>query len=190
MKPGMKMMVAQTYGVTRNENRRMIGFDRDAEREKTRNYPIPNDNNDPNGRADAPKREYMPYPPLKREEAYYGGFDPYQRSEPSQRYEPRQRYDQYPAYEVNAYMPRQVYPMQNYSPENHMPPRPQEGNRYGDIYAHGTIYAPNAMNKGMSGEEDKRVDEHKARSWVQRMTNGEKFKVEQTEQQRLTSCPQ
>lgn len=174
-------MIAQSAGITRTENRRMIGFDRDSERERTRNYPIPNDNNDPNGRADGPKREYMPYPPLnpnnRREEAYYGGYDPYQR------YEPRTPYD--------AYMPRQTYPMQPYPMENRMGER-REGNQYGDIYAHGTIYAPGAMNKGMiSGEREKKhVDEHKARSWVQKMSGGEKFRIEQTEQQRLTACPQ
>ncbi len=171
MKPGYKMMIAQTAGVTKPripENRRMIGFDRDEMRERTREYPIPNDNNDPNGRADSPRREYMPYPPLKREEAY---------SAPSgMMYSPENNYPM----SNNMANP---YPMQN---------RMQEGNRYGDIYARGTIYAPGAMNKPHERYEGSKnnLDEQSARKWVRKMDGGEKFKIEQTEQQRLTLCPE
>lgn len=166
MKPGYKMMIAQTAGVTRgrrNENRRMIGFDRDEMRERTREYPIPNDNNDPNGRADSPRREYMPYPPLKREEAYGANF--------------------------MAYAPERAYPAYNYMPHENMM---QDGNKYGDIYASGTIYAPGAMNKpnGSRMENKSHINEQNARKWVRKMDGGEVFKIEQTEQQRLTHCPE
>ena len=69
------------------------------------------------------------------------------------------------------------------------------GNSYGDVYAHGSIYAPGAMNKPMGGammEHDMSapVDEHTAKKWVQKMDGGEKFKIEQTEQQRMAICPE
>lgn len=75
-----------------------------------------------------------------------------------------------------------------------MPMDMRGGNAYGDIYARGTIYAPNAMNKAMnSGTEyndmDQPVDEHTARMWVSKMDGGEKFKIEQAEQFRQAHCP-
>lgn len=79
-----------------------------------------------------------------------------------------------------------IYPMEN-----------RAGNAYGDVYAHGTIYAPNAMNRPETNDryrknDDRdmyRVDEHKAREWVRNMYEGEKFPVEQTEQQRAAVYP-
>lgn len=161
MKPGYKMMIAQTAGVTKPrmpENRRMIGFDRDEMRERKREYPIPNDNNDPNGRADSPRKEYMPYPPLRHEEAYG-------------------------ANNFMAYSPSNTYPIEN---------RMREGNQYGDIYARGMIYAPGAMNRpnGSQAENKSHINEQSARKWVRKMDGGEIFKIEQTEQQRLTVCPE
>lgn len=179
MKPGMKMMIAQTAGTTRpkqNENRRMIGFYRDEMRERTREYPIPNDNRDPNGRADSPKREYMPYPPLKREEEAYSAYGAYG-MENTNPYMPRQNYSE-------QRMPQQMYPSGNRMMGGYA------GNEYGDIYASGTIYAPGAMNKGAQREEKHQLDEQSARKWVKRMTGGEIFKIEQTEHERLTLCPE
>lgn len=121
------------------------------------------------------------------------GFDRDRRRE-------RMRYDTGPYYEGGyddrMYMP--TYP--------HMPPSQmmggmmsggREGNSYGDIYAHGTIYAPNAMNKPSRGfdkawyndEDDHSVDEHKAREWVRKMSSGEHFKPEITDQYRSSACP-
>lgn len=61
------------------------------------------------------------------------------------------------------------------------PPSMHGGSRYGfgDVYAE--IHAPSAMNCP--------VDEHTARMWVENMDGGEKFKVEQTDQQRSSICP-
>ena len=77
--------------------------------------------------------------------------------------------------------PANMYPMNMHHP----------GNSYGDIYAEGTIYTPGAMNKpmGMHGDMSAPVDEHTARMWVQKMDGGEKFKPEQTEQFRMSHCP-
>lgn len=112
---------------------------------------------------------------------------PYTRSDPNMRYHDR--------------------PDQIYGGMPHMPPvypmTAREGNSYGDIYAHGSIYAPGAMNKP---ERDTRsrdrdydhdasdhmfepVTEHKARKWVEKMTTGEKYKPEITEQMRASFCP-
>lgn len=64
------------------------------------------------------------------------------------------------------------------------------GNSYGDIYAHGSIYAPGAMNKPMmGGVMYQPVDEHTARHWVSKMEGGEKFKVDQADQLRQAHCP-
>lgn len=91
----------------------------------------------------------------------------------------------YPPYGAMPYVP----PMNNIPPMNMHHP----GNSYGDIYAHGSIYAPGAMNKPMGGmmggDMSAPVDEHTARMWVQKMDGGEKFKIEQTEQQRMAVCP-
>lgn len=91
--------------------------------------------------------------------------------------------------------------------DNRYYPRPErmeygggkEGNTYGDIYARGTIYAPGAMNKPsqkMRRYEDDdddeyghKVDEHKARKWVKKMSSGEHFKPEQAEQLRTAHAP-
>ena len=80
-----------------------------------------------------------------------------------------------------------------YPPSGRMPPNMHGG--YGDIYAEGTIYAPNAMNRpgmmgGMEQEWAKPVDERTARMWVSEMDGGEKFKPEQIEQLRQAVCPE
>lgn len=60
---------------------------------------------------------------------------------------------------------------------------------FGDVYAE--IHAPNAMNRPgmMGGDMTAPVDEHTARMWVQKMDGGEHFKPEQSEQFRVTHCP-
>ena len=103
--------------------------------------------------------------------------------ESESRYMPR-RNSEYPEMRMGNYPSGGYgYPMQN-----------RAGNEYGDIYAHGTIWAPNAMNKPSNSMRDEEgasmeVDEHKARDWVKRMSGGEHFKLEQAEQQRTTICP-
>lgn len=86
--------------------------------------------------------------------------------------------------------------------DNRYYPRPErmeygggkEGNTYGDIYAHGSIYAPGAMNKPAEYRLSDRdthepITEHKARKWVDHMTTGEHYKPEATEQHRAVLCP-
>lgn len=107
------------------------------------------------------------------------GFDRDRRRE-RMRYEP-ESYGGYPT----PYIP----PMQAMNGK--------EGNSYGDIYAHGSIYAPGAMNKPGArtnpnyddDDESAKVDEHKAREWVKKMSAGEHFKPEITEQHRASVCP-
>lgn len=111
------------------------------------------------------------------------GFDRDRRRE-------RMRYDD--EYDDRMYMP--AYP---HMPSAKMMGGAREGNSYGDIYARGTIYAPNAMNKPSKGvdnawyndEDDHSVDEHKAREWVRNMSSGEHFKPEITDQHRSSICP-
>ena len=78
---------------------------------------------------------------------------------------------------------------QSYSP--HMR---GSGSKYGfgDVYAE--IHAPGAMNRpgmmgGMGSDMNRPVDEYTARMWVGKMDGGEKFKPEQTDQQRNSICP-
>lgn len=98
-------------------------------------------------------------------------------------------------------------PDQMYAGTPHMPPiypmTARDGNSYGDIYAHGSIYAPGAMNKperdmhsrdrdydhDASDHMHEPIAEHKARKWVEKMTTGEKYKPEITEQMRASFCP-
>ncbi len=114
------------------------------------------------------------------------GFDRDRRRE-------RMRYDD--GYDDRMYMP--TYP---HTPPAQMMGGAREGNSYGDIYARGTIYAPGAMNKtngkgSMYHEDDDddmpdhKVDEHKAREWVRKMSSGEHFKPEITDQHRSSVCP-
>ena len=73
--------------------------------------------------------------------------------------------------------------------EREYPPHMMYGSAYGDIYAKGTIYAPAAMNRRGGSEDYGEIDEHKARKWVEKMSEGEKFKMELSEQQRQAICP-
>ncbi len=207
MKPGMKMMVMDRmrqgeqsrneYGG--NQNRRMIGFDRDPQRERTtQNMPhIPpmsaygyggemnygeyrgeyRGENRGEGRGE--------YRGENRGGQEYGRYN--EMPESRRRRDRRGRYAMGGEYdedeEEEEYSPRSM--RGNYRPRS---------NSYGDIYAEGTIYAPNAMNRPMSGmmggEMSEPVDEHTARMWVQKMDGGEHFKPEMAEQYRTALCPQ
>lgn len=113
--------------------------------------------------------------------------NPYTRTDPNMRYTDRPDH----MYAGMPHMPP-IYPM-----------TAREGNSYGDIYAHGSIYAPGAMNKperdmhsrdrdydhDASDHMHEPITEHKARKWVEKMTTGEKYKPEITEQMRASFCP-
>lgn len=128
------------------------------------------------------------------------GFDRY----PDTRTDPNMRY---PYTRTDPNMRYTGRPDQMYAGTPHMPPiypmTARDGNSYGDIYAHGSIYAPGAMNKperdthsrDRDYDHDARdhtnepITEHKARKWVEKMTTGEKYKPEITEQMRASFCP-
>ena len=116
-------------------------------------------------------------------------------------------FDRYPDTRINPNMRYRDRPDQMYAGTPHMPPiypmTARDGNSYGDIYAHGSIYAPGAMNKperdmhsrdheydhDASDHMHEPITEHKARKWVEKMTTGEKYKPEITEQMRASFCP-
>ena len=173
MKPAMTMLMLDRmrqgdqqprseYGST--QNRRMIGYDRDYEREHTR---APS--NTYGGRHMPPTDGYDDTP-------HMGGYGP----------EARRRRDKRGRYMMGG-MDYDDDDEEDYSP------RSMGGNKYGDIYARGTIYAPGAMNKPMGGvmggDMSAPVDEQTARMWVQKMDGGEHFKPEQADQFRSAICP-
>lgn len=116
-------------------------------------------------------------------------------------------FDRYPATRTDPNMRYHDRPDQMYAGMPHMPPiypmTARDGNSYGDIYAHGSIYAQGAMNKperdmhsrdrdydhDASDHMREPITEHKARKWVEKMTTGEKYKPEITEQMRASFCP-
>ena len=116
-------------------------------------------------------------------------------------------FDRYPDTRTDRPMRYPDRPDQMYAGMPYMPPiypmSARDGNSYGDIYAHGSIYAPGAMNKperdmrsrDRDYDHDARDDmfepvtEHKARKWVEKMTTGEHFKPEIAEQHRVAFCP-
>ena len=173
MKPAMTMLMLDRmrqgdqmprseYGST--QNRRMIGYDRDYQREHTR---APSSAY--GGRHMPPMDEYDDTP-------HMGGYGP----------EARRRRDKHGRYMMGG-MDYDDDDEEDYSP------RSMSGNKYGDIYARGTIYAPGAMNKPMGGmmggDMSAPVDEQTARMWVQKMDGGEHFKPEQADQFRSAICP-
>lgn len=130
---------------------------------------------------------------MEEEQARMGGYG----AESRRRRDSRGRYAMYDMEDEEGpemrqqtwYPPRGAYgampPMGMHNP----------GNSYGDIYAHGTIYAPDAMNKpmGRNHQHDSMkqpVDEQTARHWVQKMEGGEKFKPELADQLRNAHCPE
>lgn len=116
-------------------------------------------------------------------------------------------FDRYPDTRTDRPMRYPDRPDQMYAGMPHMPPAypmtARDGNSYGDIYAHGSIYAPGAMNKperdmhsrdrdydhDAPDHANEQITEHKARKWVEKMTTGEKYKPEITEQMRASFCP-
>ena len=174
MKPAKTMLVLDNmrrgdepqrseYGST--QNRRMIGYDRDYEREHTR---MPHSTYN-GGRHMPPMDEYDDTP-------HMGGYGP----------EARRRRDKRGRYMMGG-------GMEYDDDDEDYSPRSMGGNKYGDIYAKGTIYAPGAMNRPMGGMHDDMtgpVDEWQAREWVKKMDGGEKFSTEIAEQYRASICPQ
>ncbi len=182
--PGMKMMLVQkaakreTSEYSADNGRRMIGFDRNENHERMRG-----------GDYNSARGEYN---------GYEGGE--YNRARNDY---PRSEYNGYDRGEY-AYAPGMQ--MQSRANMPYMPPiypNMRAGNEYGDIYAHGSIYAPGAMNKpernmhsrdrdfdhDASDHTHEPITEHKARKWVEKMTTGEKYKPEITEQMRASFCP-
>ena len=125
---------------------------------------------------------------MEEEQARMGGYG----AESRRRRDGRGRYAMYGMEEAEApEMRQQTW----YPPANNMYPMDMHpGNSYGDIYAHGTIYAPDAMNKPMGkGHHEsmkKPVDEQTARHWVEKMEGGEKFSPDLTDQLRNSHCPE
>lgn len=201
MKPGMKMMMMQrmTQDPHQSEygggNRRMIGYDRGTNGNATTNYggmeePEARRRRDSRGRFMESEgwEGNRGYPRSEYDERRYGmnpnmgGYEPESRR--------RDSGGRYALDDDETEMRRQTW----HQPTGNMYPMGMHpGNSYGDIYAHGSIYAPGAMNKPMGGmmggDMTQPVDEQTARMWVQKMDGGEHFKVEQTEQQRMAVCP-
>lgn len=212
MNPGMKMMLmqrtAQERGKEQSEygggNRRMIGYDRESNgNAATSNYAgMESQNRQRGGNGRYMAGDGFDNPPLAveyderkygrggGEMARMGGYN----TENRRRRDSRGRYmmggmDYDDDEETRGYSAR----MMGGYPQMH------GGNKYGDIYAEGTIYAPGAMNKPMGmhrHEEDMEepMDEQMAMQWVRKMKadNGAPmpvFKPDQTEQQRKTFCP-
>lgn len=236
MKPGMKMMVMDRmrqgeqsrneYGG--NQNRRMIGFDRDPQRERS--------NSQYNNMPHMPPMNAYGY---GGEMSYGGGEMNYGRSRGGGQDKPNMGgYESEMAYGGNRNENRNEYRNENrgggqgyarmggynegpearrrrdrrgryamggeyedeeeedYSPKGRSENRTRShyGGSYGDVFAEGMIYAPGAMNRPMGsmmgGEMSEPVDEHTARKWVQNMSGGEKFKLEQADQYRSSICPE
>lgn len=172
MSPGMKMMLVEKAArrekseYAANDGRRMIGFARDENR------------NRPSGNY--PRSEYNEYAEQRGEYDRRNGGD----------------YDRRNTYPNNAEM---RMPSNQAQPDMRFPMHPIQpdmrgGNTYGDIYAHGTLYAPGAMNKPTESRAydqgmNEPVTEHKARKWVEKMSTGEHFKPEIAEQHRVAFCP-
>lgn len=155
MKPAMTMLMLDKmrqgdqqprneYGST--QNRRMIGYDRDYQREHTR---APS--NAYGGRHMPPMDEYDETPRMGgygnemayggnrsggREYARMGGYN--------EGTEARRRRDRRGRYAMGG-MEYDDDDEDDYSP------RSMGGSKYGDVYAKGTIYAPGAMNRPMGG---------------------------------------
>lgn len=91
-------------------------------------------------------------------------------------------------------MDRYDYPTEMRMPYYPIEPGMRAGNTYGDIYAHGSIYAPGATNKpeafrDYDSKTHEPLTEHKARKWVDRMSSGEHFPINASDQHRNAFCP-
>lgn len=212
MKPGMRALLMDRarqgndqnrseYGG--NTNRRMIGYGR---AEPDMNYGrLPMRHIPPNSNDHWPATDGERWPPVGNERymphrnAYDGLHEP-----------PRSGWDNPHMADYNA-MPegrrrrdkrgRYMLGGMEYDEDDDEDDRPRSmrphGNSYGDIYAEGTIYAPGAMNRPMSGmmagtmsgDMTAPVDEHTARMWVGKMDGGEHYRIDQSEQLRNAICP-
>ncbi len=208
MSPGMKMMLVQkaakrgTSEYAGTDGRRMIGFARDENREKMRggeyNRARGEYNGYEGGASNRARGEYNGNEggASNRARGEYNGYEGGEYNRVRNDY-PRGEYNANPSNEY-AYAPGMQ--MQSRAAMPIMPPMPpiypnmRAGNDYGDIYAHGHIYAPGAMNKPMESRTydqgmNEPVTEHKARKWVEKMSSGEHFKPEIAEQHRVAFCP-
>ena len=221
MKPGMKMMMMDRMMQQRSENnrseyggsnRRMIGYDRgEGGNARTSNYGGGGSSYGENrmeggggsnygnrmeyGMEEMENRRRRDSRGRYMESEGYEGNRGYGRNETEsrRRRDSRGRYAMGDDEEEEDKRSQTWYPPYNAMP--YIPPMSMyPGNSYGDVYAHGSIYAPGTMNKPMGGammEQDMSapVDEHTARKWVQKMDGGEHFKMEQAEQHRMSICP-
>ena len=186
MKPGMKMMLMQKAAermprseYTGNGNeRRMIGYDRPENNDRGYKPEYGThgggyDGNYPMGGWREPPMDRYPM----------GGWPEHDRPESRRRRSPR----------TGRYIRGEYGDMSEDDEYDDYRPKSMHGNSYGDIYAEGTIYAPGAMNKPMGRggmhEDYPPVTEENARKWVRKMSNGEKYPVENTEQMRNAHCP-
>lgn len=209
MNPGMRMVLMQK--ATKRENRPRSEYTGNGNERRMIGYERPEN-------ADHGRRGHEPYQGEHR--PWHDGNDMRRYAEygnyPESRYIPMGGWHEPP---MDRY-PMGNYPMDNY-PEHERPesrrrrsgrtgrfiratyngmddddeedyrPKSHYGNAYGDIYAEGTIYAPNAMNRPHHEKQHEYgpVTEAKARKWVRKMSAGEKFPTDHTEQQRNALCP-
>jgi len=201
VKPGMRMLAMQQmrggepHGKSEyagDNTRRMIGYDRDYERERTPSaHVMPERRIWPRGGYDEP--EMNGYEPMGRYQPY-GGYEPP---------EMRRRRGEDGRYMMGGgdrpEMRRQRDSRGRYAvmdDDDEEYPR-MMGNSYGDIYAKGEIYAPGAMNRpgGMQHQRYEPVDEQQAMHWVRKMKQPEggrgmpAFKMEEAEALRKAHCP-
>lgn len=196
LSPGMKMMLVEKAArrekseYAANDGRRMIGFARDENRNRpSGNYPRSEYNEYAEQRGEYDRRNGGDYDRRNGGDynRVYGGE--YDRRNGGD-YDRRNTYPnnaemRMPSYQAQPDMRFPMYPIQ---------PDMRGGNTYGDIYAHGTLYAPGAMNKPTESRAydqgmNEPVTEHKARKWVEKMSTGEHFKPEIAEQHRVAFCP-
>ncbi len=170
------------------ENRRYYGMDMENETESRRRR-------DSRGRYAEGGGSYNDGNRSEYNEGRYG----YGRNEP----ESRRRRDRRGRYMMEGVEDEEEEEMRGqkwFPPEKYMPPQynmMRPGNSYGDIYAHGTLWAPGAMNKpmGQGGREQYgEMDEQTARHWVRKMRNADgtpspHWQPEQVEPLRMQHCP-
>lgn len=198
MSPGMKMMMMQKITEKPQQSeyggggRRMIGYDRDGNGSRGGGA-----SNRYDGNGGVPSNRYD----MERGGGYEGNYpmggwheppmDRYPMGRGPEHDRPESRRRRSPR--TGRYIRSEYGSMMDDDEDDDYPPKSMRGNNYGDIYAEGTIYAPGARNRPMGGgmhEDYPPVTEDKARMWVRKMTNGEKYPMEQADQLRNAHCPQ
>lgn len=175
MRPGMTMLMLdkmrQGDQMPRNEygstqSRRMIGYDRDYQREHTR---APS--NTYGGRHMPPMDEYDDTPQM-------GGYNAYNRMEARRGRDSRGRF---------AMAGMDDDDEEDYSPRGSIGSSAKT--HRGDMHAKGAAYTYDSRRQMDDAEMSDPVDEQTARMWVRKMSAGEHFKPEQAEQFRGMLCP-